>query len=178
MCSSDLPPQFETNPVLRANVGFLYRSEFRASDEEGGALTFRVLSAPSWLQFEDLGNGIAALSGVPGIAHIGAQPISIEVTDGQTAVRQDYLLEIRENHKPEFVSSPVSVATEDQPYGYNVLATDPDEDTITLTLISAPSWLTLKKDGNGRARLEGTPKGTDAGEQQVILEAEIGRAHV
>ncbi len=73
------------------------------------------------------------------------------------------------NSPPSFSSNPVSVATENQPYVYNITASDPDQgDVLTIAASTLPAWLSIDDNGNGTALLSGTPG--SAGNYSVVLE--------
>ncbi len=61
------------------------------------------------------------------------------------------------NSAPIFASLPPFSAIAGGPLTYQVIATDADEQPLTLTAVTLPSWLTLNASGNGRASLSGTP---------------------
>ncbi|MBN2393521.1 MAG: tandem-95 repeat protein [Anaerolineae bacterium] len=75
------------------------------------------------------------------------------------------------NDSPIFSSTPLMVATVEQPYTYTVNATDPDiGDVLTITSSIVPSWLSLTDHGDGTATLSGTPAISDIGEHAVTLQ--------
>ncbi len=60
--------------------------------------------------------------------------------------------------QPVFASSAITTATEDVPYAYDILLTDADLDEVfAITASTLPYWLTFIDNGDGTARLEGTP---------------------
>ncbi len=64
------------------------------------------------------------------------------------------------------------MATESKPYAYTVIAADPDltsGDTLTLTAVLAPAWLTRTQTGAVTATLTGIPAYADAGSALVTL---------
>ncbi|MEQ9168238.1 MAG: putative Ig domain-containing protein, partial [Fulvivirga sp.] len=67
---------------------------------------------------------------------------------------------------PEFTSSAITGAVQDQIYSYNVTTSDADPgDVLTITsLIALPAWLNLLDNGDGTAVLTGTPTNSDAGQ--------------
>lgn len=72
---------------------------------------------------------------------------------------------------PTFTSTPVTEATVDTEYVYEVAATDPDDgDTLTLTAPTLPAWLTFTDNGDGTGVLTGTPTSDDVGDHPVVLE--------
>ncbi|WP_340152588.1 putative Ig domain-containing protein, partial [uncultured Marivirga sp.] len=60
------------------------------------------------------------------------------------------------NDSPEITSTPVERTLPNEFYQYNIAATDADpDDDLTFTLTSGPDWLSLTKNGNLTATLEG-----------------------
>jgi uncharacterized repeat protein (TIGR01451 family) len=71
---------------------------------------------------------------------------------------------------PEFTSVPVTGATQDVAYLYNITATDADSgDVLTITAPLLPTWLALTDAGDGTATLAGTPGNDDVGAHGVSL---------
>jgi hypothetical protein len=74
------------------------------------------------------------------------------------------------NATPVFTSTPNDTdVTADQPFTYNITATDADGDVVTISASDLPAWLTLVDHGDGTATLEGTPSNAAAGENMVRL---------
>ncbi|MGB7214230.1 MAG: FG-GAP-like repeat-containing protein, partial [Gammaproteobacteria bacterium] len=72
---------------------------------------------------------------------------------------------------PFFTSEPVTEAVVDAPYSYEVVAADPNEgETLTLTAVTVPAWLTFTDNGDGTGALAGTPTADDVGAHDVVLE--------
>lgn len=78
------------------------------------------------------------------------------------------------NDLPVFTSTPVTLAEVGTLYEYIVEATDVDGQTLTLTAPTRPAWLTLTSQGNGRARLHGTPPAGTAGNVAVRIRVSDG----
>ncbi len=76
------------------------------------------------------------------------------------------------NQAPAFASLPLTIGTSGQAHSYAVVATDPNNDTLTLSAPAKPAWLTLTPTGNGTATLAGTPPA--AGSYAVTLRASDG----
>jgi hypothetical protein len=64
------------------------------------------------------------------------------------------------NATPDFISQPVDESNVGAQYSYQVMARDPDDQNLTLAIVSAPSWLTLTQNGSGDGILTGTPPST------------------
>ena len=121
-----------------------------------------IVDRPGWMSGNSLvviitGNGertAEAFNGVP-----AAAPLLHVVYETGT-----------HNDPPQFTSTPVTTATENVLYTYNITASDPDTgDTLTITATTSPAWLTLTDNGNGTATLSGTPTSAEVGDHPVLL---------
>jgi hypothetical protein len=73
------------------------------------------------------------------------------------------------NSPPSFTSSAKTSATKGEAYTYNVVASDPNSgDVLTISAATLPGWMNFVDNGNGKARLTGTPSST--GDYSVVLE--------
>lgn len=80
---------------------------------------------------------------------------------------------LRAHRPPDFTSTPVTTAAEDELYRYVVAATDTDPlEQIAFTAPVLPAWLTLIDHGDGTATLRGTPTNDDVGVHAVTLQAQ------
>ena len=66
------------------------------------------------------------------------------------------------NEAPTFNVAPDTVA-EGSTYTYDVVVTDPDGDTCSITAVSKPAWMTLTDHGNNTATLTGTEPSAEVG---------------
>ncbi|MDD3050367.1 MAG: Ig-like domain-containing protein [Candidatus Cloacimonetes bacterium] len=74
------------------------------------------------------------------------------------------------NDAPYFTSIPITAATQNQLYTYNITTFDEDGDLLSITSASIlPNWLTLTDHGDGTATLEGTPQSADIDVFQIGL---------
>ena len=90
----------------------------------------------------------------------------------------DYLKDNTDS-TPEFVSTPVEKATEDDEYIYNMRVNDSDiSDRIIITCIEKPNWLSFADNGDGTANLSGTPDSINIGNADIILSAYDGTLRV
>ena len=68
--------------VFEAFVGVPFRLVIRAVDVENDTLTIlNIGSVPSWLTYNDNGNGSATYSGTPAVGDIGTHSVSYEADD-------------------------------------------------------------------------------------------------
>lgn len=129
-----------------------------------------------------LGSGLSIdpltglISGTPQPVDTASSPIAITVTatDGALQAQQTFNLTVAGlpgNDPPAFTSTPVVEATQDTAYTYDVTAADADSgDTLTITAVTLPAWLTLTDHGDGTATLAGTPAAADVGDHPVSLQ--------
>jgi len=79
------------------------------------------------------------------------------------------------NDGPEFTSTPITNATQNQQYVYNISATDVDNDPLEITNIGIlPGWLQLTDNEDGTAILSGTPSSEDIGSYSIRLQVTDG----
>ncbi|MDZ7764249.1 MAG: putative Ig domain-containing protein [Melioribacteraceae bacterium] len=88
--SGNFAPQFTSSPISNAQVDQAYLYNITTSDPNAGdVLTITAPTLPSWLTFNDNGNGSAALYGTPTSGNLGAHTVELIVDDGngETAVQ-------------------------------------------------------------------------------------------
>ncbi|MEX2494796.1 MAG: putative Ig domain-containing protein, partial [Woeseia sp.] len=176
--SGNNPPAFTSDPVTEASEGAAYAYDIAATDDDGDPLTITAPTLPDWLTFEDNGDGTASLTGSPAAGAEGEHDVVLEVSDGTDDAMQAFTITVAAassgNTAPEFTSTAVLDATEDEEYSYEITATDDDGDALEMTAPTLPGWLTLTDNGDGTATLSGTPGNADVGEHSVALEVSDG----
>ena len=116
--------------------------------------------------------------------------VTLEVNDGELSSEQEFSLIYDDNPAvgsngcsintpPEFEGPPPEnvVIDEGEEYSYSVSATDIDNDPLTFSAPSKPSWLSVSTSNDGgdnSITLTGTPNQSDVGKQQVILQVTDG----
>jgi hypothetical protein len=176
----DQAPSFTSMPVTVATQDVAYTYDVTATDPDAGdTLTITAPTLPAWLTLTDNGDGTATLTGTPTNADVGDNSVSLLVSDsGNGTATQAFTITVANvNDAPSFTSTPVTTATENAAYTYDVTATDPDTgDTPAITASGLPAWLTLTDNGNGTATLSGTPDSSDVGDSNITLTASDGTA--
>ena len=132
----DRPPVFDTPGTLAVPHNAPFQATIVATDPDGVPVNLTVLEKPDWVGFDA---GTAALSGTPGIEHVGAHPVRIEASDGTLSSRLDLVIEVG-NRRPAFGPVVVRTTEYDSLYQFPVTAFDPDEDPITVTAERIPVW--------------------------------------
>ncbi|MDN5210813.1 gliding motility-associated C-terminal domain-containing protein [Fulvivirgaceae bacterium BMA12] len=175
------PPEFTSIPDTIALVGTEYIYTIESLDiDENDILSITMPFVPSWLSFEDLGDGTAILSGTAQLEDVGSYAISLIVTDlsGANDLQFFNLVVTSDNNTPEFTSIPITSAIVGETYSYEISATDADGHTLDFSMPFVPGWLSFTDNGNGTALLEGIPQSGDIGNYtiQILVEDELGAA--
>jgi len=160
-------PYFNSSPVTRATVARAWQYAPVAEDGDGDSLSFGLLVAPIGMT---LSKGV--LSWMPPAA--GSFDVVLRVSDGRGGVgRQSFSINVSElgfNAPPIFTSAPVIQAPIGFNYSYQSSVIDPDGDSITYSLLSAPAGLSV----GSSSGLLSWPNAQPA-QHNVILQAEDGQ---
>lgn len=88
-------PQFTTTGGTSATENQAYNYSIVTSDADtGDALSITAPTLPSWLTLVDNGNRTATLSGTPGPANVGSNPVVLSVTDGSVSSTQSFTISV------------------------------------------------------------------------------------
>ena len=141
-------PVFQTGTPAAPHIGQKFRFSFNVVEADiGDGLLYRLENAP-------FGMAIDAVSGeirsTPLATQAGVSNVTVRVTDlrGASAMRT-VALTLAANQPPAIETAPVTTAIAQQPYRYNLHATDPDGDVLTYLFVAAPAGMTI--DGNNGA---------------------------
>ncbi|MEQ8475992.1 MAG: putative Ig domain-containing protein, partial [Fulvivirga sp.] len=165
------PPIFTSTPITLIDEDALYEYNITATDPDtGDVLSITALSKPAWLTLVDNADGTGLLSGTPLNSNVGANEVVLNITDDNGAnSNQTFTIQvINTNDAPSIISSPFLTAQQDLLYTYNIQIQDPDiGDTFVFEGQGIPAWLTLTDNGNGTAKLWGTPIELDQGTYNI-----------
>ena len=170
-------PIFVSESPLTAVQDTAYSYNIVTSDPDDGETTQATISAtskPAWLTFADNGDGTATLSGTPSNADVAVQnTVMLLVSDpGGLNDTQNFTISVANvNDAPVFQSVPETNATQDVPYAYLISATDVDlgeSNSLTISAVAIPGWLTLASSGDGTAILSGTPSAADVDADNTV----------
>jgi len=170
------PPAFTSLPVENAMEGITYSYHAEARDDDAGdRVTYSLANAPTAMRM-DADTGI--IEWKPGASDAGYHWIAVQATDRQGATDvQQYLLHVEEalNAPPYFVSIPITRTPINANYQYDPLARDPDGDTLTFDLISAPAGMIIETNSGS---LAWRPNLEQIGAHEIVLRASDGRGGV
>lgn len=156
-------PSISGTPFTTVTAGTSYSFTPSAFDADGDPLLFGIQNIPGWAAFD---NTTGTLSGVPQPSDEGTSSgIIISVTDGMAfASLPGFSLTVisatGSNRAPVIFGNPKSSADVGAQYVFTPMASDPDGDTLTFSILNRPTWATF--DG-ATGTLSGTPASTDVG---------------
>ncbi|OUR88395.1 hypothetical protein A9Q81_23950, partial [Gammaproteobacteria bacterium 42_54_T18] len=156
-------PTITSLPITTIAEGQEYQYSVIATDADGGSLTYSLSVLPA-------GMNISLLSGVitwtPTFNDAGAELVVVEVSDGEQSVQQSFTLTVKNtNQAPVISSTPITNASENTDYQYNVLANDPDGDALTYQLVGAPEGMSV----NGGGVVSWIPSFVQSGDHAITI---------
>lgn len=129
-------PLFRSTPPTEAAVDVLYAYQVWADDPEGGTLTYSLAQKPTGMSIDVNGR----ITWTPNSGQTGPNTVEVVVDDGDggvaSAIYEIVVTDPFSDRLPQFTSQPVPFATQNASYQYQVTATDPEGQAITLTLMS------------------------------------------
>lgn len=138
--------------------------ELSASDADKQALSYSLKSAPTGMNI--VGNTV---TWTPNFNQAGEHIVIFAVNDSETTVTQTKTIMVENtNRAPVFTAAPTSVQ-ETQTYTYNIDATDPDGDTVTVSVIEKPDTISFSDN-----QLSWTTDYKSAGKYSIALLATDG----
>ncbi len=163
---------FTSLPVTTVEEYAEYSYTVVAENETDAPITITKTSGPEWLTLAQV-EGEYVLSGTaPHVTGLSEDfNVILTADDGDETVTQPFTITVTTtNTAPVFTSEPITTATKDVEYVYNVTCEDADGDDITITATQIPSWATFTDNGDGTAVLSGTsPNVTTAGSGSRII---------
>lgn len=176
----DPDPVENSAPVITSTgtnsveAGTAYSYTLVSTDADGDTLTSSATTLPDWLTFD---SSTGVLSGTPEESDEGDHGITLTVSDGTESVTQSFTITVTipeaMNNAPVITSSGITQATVGEAYSYTLMATDADNDTLTMstTVPGALSWLSFD-DTTGI--LSGTPATGDIASTEIMLSVSDG----
>ena len=131
------PPVFMSTPKANGTAGVQYQYQVMAIDGDMDPITYSLSDKPSDMTI-DAKSGLIAWMPKAG----GDYPVSINATDGQFNVFQNFSITVP-NQYPNVTSSPNTTAITTVHYGYLVKASDADGDNLTYSLVSEIPGMTI-----------------------------------
>jgi hypothetical protein len=159
-------PTITSTPVTSATEEVQYIYDVEAADPDGDILTYSLSTYPSGMTID---SATGLITWTPTNSQVGANNVYILISDGKGGTdTQSFMITVANaNDAPTIISSPITTATEDQLYGYDVDATDVDVgDTLTYSLTAYPTGMMI--DAN-QGVISWTPTNAQVGPNPVTV---------
>jgi uncharacterized protein YjdB len=138
-------PIITSTPITSATVNQVYTYNVTAIDPNGDTLIYSLTVSHTGMT---INSWTGAINWIP--SNTGHYDVTIEVFDNGSPVKsttQNFTIYVEAalpiNQPPTITSTPITTATVNQAYSYNVNATDPDGDTLTYFLTTSPTGMTI-----------------------------------
>ncbi len=161
-------PVITSTPVTTAADGAPYGYQVTATDPDGQALTYALVSGPAGMTMSATG----LISWTPTPLQGGANPVTVKVTDTTNlSAQQAFSITVDATNDPPVITSlPPDTASDGVLYSYQVAATDPEGGALTYSLVSGPAGMTM----DGAGLVTWTPTTAQGGAQAVTVRATDG----
>ncbi|WP_422925495.1 putative Ig domain-containing protein [Singulisphaera sp. PoT] len=172
---ADAPPSIVSTPSTDAGTATPYFYGVRAVDPENDKLTYSLDQAPAGMTI-DPDTGL--IRWTPIAAQVGAQQVSVKVTDGfggegiQSFTAQ--VVAVTPDRTPAIISIPPLRAPVGADYTYQVRAVDPEGQAITYSLISPPTGMAIDAT---TGLIHWTPTVAQAGAPTITVAADDPGGH-
>ena len=164
-------PQITSPPVLNLSPGDAYQFQVTVADANpaAGNLTYTLINAPPGMTINPT-TGLISWSSTAS-ATIGTDSVIVQVKDaaGGTAILS-YNLSVAVSYPPVITSMPVSSIAVQAAYHYQIVASDPQGNSISYHVVQGPAGMTV--DGTGVVNWTAA---TTTGSYPVTLQATNSR---
>lgn len=172
------PPRFTSTPVLIAVQGQQYSYKASAQDpDDQYSLVFSVVAGPQGMTITPYGGQVLW---TPAPDQVGLNRVVLGVTDaslsGPLWGYQVFEINVSNANDPPVIQSvPVTTAIQGVAYGYQVEATDPDDDTLRYLLVAYPTNMSIVPESG---LITWVPAPDQTGPQQVLVQVMDGHGGV
>ena len=167
-------PSITSSPATTGTEDELYTYDVEATDPDvGDVLTFSLDTAPAGMTI-DASSGL--IQWTPAGTQVGDNAVAVRVVDGNGGIAtQSYTIAVSAaaNQAPNITSTPPTSGTVGIEYQYDVEADDPDGDTLTFSLTSAPTGMSIDP---ASGLISWTPTALQEGSNPVVVRASDGQA--
>jgi hypothetical protein len=161
------PPVFTTQPITTATEEAEYFYEVEAADDDGDILSYSLLNYPDGMVID---SEDGTINWTPTNAQVGMHSIVIKIVDGNGGdTRQSFTITVAdENDFPEITSTPITTATEEVVYAYDVQAQDSDltDNTLIYELAVSPQGMQINSTAG---IISWRPTNAQVGDNSIIV---------
>ena len=174
---SNVAPAISGAAPSTVSAGTPYSFTPRVVDPDGPAMTFTIVNRPAWAAFS---TATGTVSGTPAAGQAGAyRDIVISVSDGAlSATLPPFTIEVSPppNRPPSIAGLPPSTGRVGADYFFRPAVSDPDGDTVRLSIRNAPAWMSFAP---STGEIDARPGASDVGTfPGITISATDGRATV
>ena len=167
-------PFITSQPVTTGTQNAQYSYDANAFDADSDVLTFALLAGPSGMT---INTQTGLILWTPDATQIGQNSVTVQVTDGNGGSgQQSFVITVADqNDAPVITTQPVTTATEDALYIYDVDATDADNDVLTFTLGNPVAGMTINSQ---TGLITWVPTNQQVGQNTVNVRVNDGRGGI
>ncbi|MGF1689500.1 ImpA family metalloprotease [Photobacterium japonica] len=143
-------PAITAIPPINARTNYVSTFSVEATDTEQDILSYSLSNQPDWISIHPE-TGVVSINAKSG--HQGDYAFTVKVADGNTQVATPVSLIVEyasdpdfpelDNNTPLVDAIPMILAKAGQTASHRIFARDIDNDTLTYSLHSAPSWVSV-----------------------------------
>src|SRR6185503_6139404 len=170
---------------MTVNEGLTADQTLNATDADGDALTFTLLTGPAFATVTTTSPGTGTAAGnlhlAPSFTDDGTYTATVRVSDGTANNDKSLTITVNDINLPPVLAQPSNMtvnegATADQ----TLTATEADMDAVTFTLVTGPTFAsvttTTPGNGTGTGNLHLAPGSSDSGTYTATVRATDGLA--
>ena len=162
-------PFIGSMPVTNARQGELYTYDVNAYDIDNDVLNYSLTNYPDGMEI-DKNSGI--IKWIPKNSDVGIQTVTVKVSDSAGFAEQSFALRVENvNDAPVIVSKPITDATVDKNYLYDVNAYDPDGDILSYKLLTHPKGMKIN---SSSGVIQWNTKKKNPGNNSIVIEVSDG----
>ena len=177
--AANRPPALAQPADMTVPEGTVQEQQLVATDADGNAVTFALVSGPSYISVAtvDPGTGDArgALRVAPGFRDAGTATVQIEANDGLASDRKRMAVIVTDvNGAPTMTPLGDITLREGEVADRPLSASDPEGDPVTFARVAGPEYVSVLNFGGGGGRVHVAPGFADAGLATATISASDG----
>jgi RHS repeat-associated protein len=169
-------PAITSTAPTQAGAENEFAYQVTATDADGDALSYYLSQAPEGLAID---RTTGEIRWTPTASQVGTQTVDVRVLDGRGGeANQSFEVTVDPapiNRAPDINSAPVTSAVANQPYRYDITATDPDNNPLQFDLSLQPEGMTIDP---ATGTILWQPTTDQLGDNTVIVRVQDGQGGV
>jgi PGF-pre-PGF domain-containing protein len=162
-------PIITSIPLTNAIEGSIYNYDVNALDIDNDTLMYFLVISPTGMT---INSTTGLINWIPTNEQVGLNNVSIGVSDNKTTITQSFTINVENvNDAPIITSTPITNATEDKTYYYDVDAIDKDNDYLIYSLLVYPPGMIIDSTSG---LIYWTPTNNHVGNNTVTVQVSDG----